>query len=1026
MLYLLPKRGVLFTSLIAVGVASPQLAEAQPVADAGAPEVVSPSPDAGAPRPDEGSPPPPLAPSASGKGDAGAPPVTTEPAPPSSGAASGAGAGAEADPDDASARAAGRTNLRRPPPAGRGAVIGVIRSKGDGETLLDAQITVLGTRRVVFTDVDGQYRVDLPPGDYQFRIVYELHKITRVKNVHVEDGKLVRVDVKLQPDEASIEEVEAVEADVERSGVESQLMLRRNAAQASDAIGAADIAKSSDRNAADAIRRVVGATVVDGKYFYVRGLGDRYTNALLNGSPLPSPEPDRQAVPLDMFPTMVLSDLTVRKTFTPDMPGDFAGGSLSIHTRDLPREFLLQAKVGVGFNTISTFTNRLSYPGGSLDWLGFDDGSRKLPSTLPSYRISRLNPDGTINQSLTDYGKAVNGPMETNRAFTLPNGNASVVVGDTIKLGKKRELGYTVGATYTRSFSVRRDEIIRTYGVDPSRPGELVRFNDYRAETGTDNVGWSTIGNVSYRFDDDHKIAATALYSRQAQKEGRFIEGFNDEQGADIRDERLRFINRGLTYGQLRGEHRFSKLADAELKWTGMMARATLNDPDLRETVYVSDPTVGYAFRESTQSGQHFYAAQGETTRSAGLDWTQPLAPKIDGSIDNVPKIKAGSMVTLRGRSFSSRRFRFLRNPSADNAIFRQRPDDLFVDDNVGPALELEEWTRATDTFAARYDVVAAYAMGDVPITKRLRGIVGERVEASTQTVQSFDPFSSSSQRVESKLAKTDLLPSLGFIFKVTESHNLRLAASQTVARPQLRELAPFIFSDFFGARERLGNPNLDRTRIVNLDARYEIFPRSGEVLAVTFFHKRFSKPIEPIILPTSRGVISYQNADGAVNTGIELEARKRLDFISDKMNEFTALSNLTVVHSQVELNPTTAGTVTNTERPLAGQSPFVINLALDWEHEKTGTNFRVLYNVYGARVAEVGMNGLPDTYEQPRHMVDLSFGQSIGEHINVRATVANLLNAPVKFTQGVDQTAYIANRYLTGTTAWLMATYTY
>lgn len=924
------------------------------------------------------------------------------------------------DPDEAAIDES--PDPARPPPAGKGAVWGVVKSRRDGETLVDTVVSVLGRSERVATDADGRYRVELPPGIYQLRVQGDLHRAARVKNVRVAAGRVARIDVTLDPDEAAVEEVTAVEAELERASAASQLFLRKNAAQASDSIGAQDIAKAPDRNAADAVKRVVGTTVVDGRYIFIRGLGERYTNSLLNGSPLPSPEPDRQAVPLDMFPSLVISDLTVSKTFTPDMPGDFTGGSLDIHTRDMPNKPLVQATIGLGANTVSTFGRRPSYAGGSLDWLGFDDGSRALPREVPRDRVTRILPNGQVNESLTSVGKAINGPMGTDSAFNLPNGTGSVVLGNSWKLGGGKVIGAMGGFTYTRRFTKRTDEILRTYGLDPRQPGELVRFNDYRADTGIDTVTWSGLGTVSYAVGTDHKISLTGLYSRNAEKEARIIGGFNDEQANDIRDERIRFVNRGLVYGQLRGEHRFKDLNSAELSWNGIWARATLSDPNLRETVYVADGERGFSFRESTQSGQHFYAAQGETTRGGGINWTQPITPYSAADKDRVTKVKAGGLVTLRGRSFNSRRFRFLRNPSADPEVFRQRSDLLFTDENVGPALELEEWTRPTDAYAAQYDVYAGYAMADVPIGSRLRFVGGERLEVSRQIIQSYDPFGSTAENVRSELAKTDLLPSGNVIFKVTDASNIRLSATRTVARPQLRELAPFVFSDFFGAREILGNPDLDRTRIINLDARWEIFPRPGEVLALSVFHKAFDKPIEQVILPTSRGVVSYQNAKGAVNTGVEVEARKSLDFVSSTVKDFSLLGNVTLVHSRVDLDATT-GIQTSASRPLAGQSPFVVNLALDWQREASKTRARILYNVSGARIAQVGSNGLPDVYEQPRHLVDLSFAQGLGEHLDLKATIENLLDAPVRFTQG-DDGRFLVNRYNVGSTFWLMLTY--
>lgn len=905
--------------------------------------------------------------------------------------------------------------------AARGAVlVGVLRDRASREPLEGAVVSVVGRAERSTTDAEGRYRLALPGGTYTLRVAAELYATLRVKGVVLAAGGSRALDLTLDLDADAQEYVEPVEADVERQSAAAQLTVRKNATRASDAVGAQDIAKTPDRNAADAIRRVVGASVVDGRYVFVRGLGGRYTNAQLNGVPLPSPEPDRQAVPLDMFPTLVLSDLTVSKTFTPDLPGDFAGGSLDIHTHDMPQKFLFSASLSAGLNTETTFRDRLSYPGGSLDWLGVDDGERGLDPQVPGRRVTRLDAQGRVNPDLQAVGRAVNRPMTTDTTFALPSGSGSFVLGDSTTLFG-RKLGWVAGGTYARKFQSRRGEILRTYGVDASRPGELDPFNDYRVETGTDAVTWSGLGSLTYELDEDHRVSLTGLYSRNAEKEARLITGFNDEQASTIRDERLRFVSRGMAYGQLRGGHRFRKVGDARLDWRALYARATLSDPDLRETVYVADPTRGLVFREGTQSGQHFFADQGETTRAVGFDWTQPLEKG-----ERPPRIKAGALGTFRGRSFQARRFRFVRNPAADPAAFRAPAQDLFRDENVGPLLELEEWTRPTDAYGARYDVVAGYGMADVPVTKRLRLLVGERVEAAKQTIDSFDPFAPTATRVRSSLDRVDLLPSAGVVLGFSDTTNLRLAATRTVARPQLRELAPFVFSDFFGAREVLGNPDLDRTRIVNLDARLEHFPGLSEVLAVSVFHKRFQAPIEPIILPTSRGVVSFQNARGAVNTGVEVEARKNLRFLARRLDELEVLANVTVVHSQVDLDTSRVGIQTSTSRPLAGQSPYVANLALDWTHERAKTRLRALYNVFGPRIAQVGQNGIPDVYEQPRSVVDVAAAQSLGQHLDLKLTLENLLDSPVRLTHGATGDRWVVSRYQLGRSAWLTATWTY
>jgi hypothetical protein len=946
----------------------------------------------------------------------------TEPQPPATTPTDSAGA------DLSSGEETPRVDPKRPAEAGKGVLWGNVQD-ADKSAVVGAEVSVLGKNQSTLTDAVGRFRLELAPGLYTLRVVADLFKPVRIRNVRVSLGGLTRLDVPLIADaEATLESV-AVEADVERASASTQLLLRRKDAAASDAVGAQDIARSTDRNAADALRRVVGATVVDGKYVVVRGLGDRYMNAQLNGSPLPSPEPDKQSVPLDMFPTLVLSDLVVKKTFTPDLPGDFTGGLLDIHTRDIPEKFTFTGSVSLGMNTATTFQSRLTYPGGGLDWLGLDDGGRKLPDAVPDSRVRAI--DGQGNRiDTTPIGRSLQNNWESNTTFALPSGSASFVLGNSFKFPAGSALhkvfdsvGFLLGGGYTRRFQTRRVSTLRIYELDARTRDELIVRNDYRAEIGSDAVTLSGLGELSAVFDAKNRIFATFLLSRASDKEARIIEGFNRDLGTDVRDERLRFQNRGLLYGQLRGEHRFPALGDASLEWKVLQARATSADPDLRETVYARNAEGNLVFRDNSQSGQHFFASQGETSRSLGVDYTQPLFRDPERPI----KMKLGGLAMLRGRSFSARRFRFIPTPRADAAVFGRRPNELFAPENIGPNLELQDDTQATDTYDARYDVLGVYAMTDVALGKRLRVILGPRLELSRQRIDSFDPFSGTENTGASANRNgNDVLPSATVVFHPSERVNVRAAAFRTVARPLLRELAPFIFTNYLGAREELGNPALERTRITNFDVRGEFFPSPTEVLAVTLFHKRFDRPIEPTVIQTSRGVTTFENALGGMTTGVELEARKKLSFIGTFAQEFTLMGNLTILHSRVDIAPEKLRALTSSSRPIAGQSPFVVNVAMDWDHSATKTRIRASYNVSGSCIAQVGAQGLPDIYERPRHLVDLAIAQGIGEHLDLKLAIDNILDAPFRFTHGDASEARLTERYTIGRSVWLTATYAY
>ncbi|WP_438022324.1 TonB-dependent receptor domain-containing protein [Sorangium sp. So ce233] len=936
----------------------------------------------------------------------------------------GAGTPADAPPAE-SAAGLDEPSPARPPPAGKGVVWGIVTDSATKEPVFDAQVSVIGTKLKVIADLDGRYRLELPPGSYQLRVWYEAYKPQRVQDVRVTAGQVVQVDVGLDPDQ-QVEEVVEVEFEPERASVAAQLLLRKNAAHVGDAVGAKEIAKTPDRNAAEAAKRIVGATVVDGKYVYVRGLGDRYTNALLNGAPLPSPEPDRQAVPLDLFPSLVLSDITVVKTFTPDIPGDFAGGSVQINTRELPTSFLFQASVSLAANTQSTFRDRLTYDGSSTDWLGIDDGTRALPKEIPEHKVARgiRRPDGTLitRDDIAVYGRAINSSMATRRSFTPPNGSGSVVVGDTLKLRGEQRLGYLATLSYGRKFAPRVDEISRTYALDPTSESGLRQTSESKVESIRDQVSWGSFASVTYTPDRDHKVMLTGLHSRSSDDVALQSRDVGEESGAVYRDTLQRFVSRALTLGQLSGEHRIAALGNGTLDWKASISQATSDEPDARENVYARDDTSGaWSWDDGTLSGSHVFLDLADTNYGGQLSYALPL---VRG--DAPTRLKLGGLVNFRTREFDARRFRFKALRRDDTTVLRQEPGPLFSDENIGTIFELEETTRNTDDYTAGTDLYAGYVMTDTHITRWLRAILGARIEAS---MLSMDVPKDPERNVDND--EVDLLPAASLVFKTSPKSNLRFSVTRTLARPQLIELSPALSQPGYSAREVEGNPELERTRVVNGDLRFELFPTAGEVMAASVFYKRFEDPIEEIIKPNSgKGRLSWTNGDSGYVAGVELEMRKSLDIISPLLREITVLGNVTLATSEVRINPEPeeggVAIQSTATHPLQGQSPFVVNLGLDYSGESTGTSARLLYNVFGARLRTVGKN-MPDEYEQPRHQIDLTVAQRLGEHVELKLAGENLIDAPVLVTQGKESTEEnIALKYHVGTTVTLSAALTY
>lgn len=884
------------------------------------------------------------------------------------------------------------------PDANKGVLSGKVTDADTKEEIIDAQCTVVGTKITGVSDAEGVFNLKLDPGTYTIRCFFEGYKTARIDNVTVTAGKKVALKVTLKVDEKKKEEDEVVvEVDPDRTTAATQFSIRKSSANVSDAVSAQDIAKTPDRNAAEATKRVVGVTVVAGRFVFVRGLGDRYTNSLLNGTPLPSPEPDLNAIPLDIFPVAVLSDVTILKTFTPDMPADFAGGSVRVQTKSFPSEFFANLSTTMGFNTLTTFRPRLTYTGSSSDWLASDGGARRIPRVIAASEKLEGTPEEmeTYGQSLSQKGR---------KLYTVPTGpnySAALTMGDT-KNVFGNPLGWVLALNYGRRW-LARSEAQGAYNI----AGPIFSFDGARS---TEVTSLGGLGSLGYQLGKNHRVVFTGLYSGTADDEVLRLEGLEQDDQTTQRVTRARWVQRSLMFGQLIGEHKLPALGGAFLKWNVFYGTAKRGEPNNTQSVYQlgADGKFGAV---NDDGFTHFYSQQKETMRGVGFDWTQPIGKGFDPkSPEEGAKVKLGTLVTAKDRTFDARRFRYQRLRTPGVVEWLQTPaEDALNDDSIGKFAVIEENTRSTDSYKANQGIYAGYLMVDLPITKRFRVIGGERVEHTSFTVITRDDLEVGSPEIRGGFKKTDLLPGVNAVYKFLDNMNARFAASQTVARPQFREVAPFVYADFFNAALVYGNEKLQRSLITNLDLRWEWFPSADEVLATSVFYKYFRDPIESaVVQATGQFARTFQNAQSARNFGVEVEGRKRLTPVTSKFGVFTILGNVTFIDSKVKLNPDQANKVTTIERPLQGQAPFVFNLALDWSLEKSGTKARLSYNVAGRRIDAMGTRpsptqAFPDIYELPRHQVDLAVSQTLNKKIDVKFAVENLLNSPYKFQQGKE-----------------------
>ncbi len=891
--------------------------------------------------------------------------------------------------------------IPEPPPDESPSTLGIRGTVVDADTgtpLGGVTIEVIGGAARTTTDDDGVYSLAVPRGTYTLRVLAELYQGRRVRGVIVKGG-FTKLDVKIRLDADAVEEV-VIEAEPDRRSEAANLQERKRSATVQDAVSAQEISRSPDSSAGDAVKRVVSATVVGGRYVFVRGLGGRYSTTLLNGVVLPSPDPDSSAVPLDLFPAALVANLTVVKSYTPDLPGAFAGGDLVIQTNSYPTEFELKVKASGAFDTESTLRDRPTYAGGSTDWLSFEDGTRALPSSVPTDRPLRVGMNGVDAPTAERVGEDFQNVWNLRSGTARPNFGLGAQIGDTLKDACGRKLGYLATVSYGHKEATQTGQVSAVRIAE----GELGIREQLDSVIGTASTTLSGLANVGIELGPHHAFSLFSLYTRSADDRAQLVTGFSESDNQNIEARRLQFVTRAMSFTQLTGRHTLPDARNLRLEWEGNIAFIERDEPDTRDIQFDILDDGRRRFQNGPGSGEHFFSNLADTTAGLGASALLPLADV---------ELKVGAMAQRSDRDFSARRFRFNLVGSDPDVVFLD-PEEMLSPEHIGRDFRIEERTLQADVYQASSTLAGAYAMVDLTRFEPFRLVGGLRYERNTLELTPGSPYAITMQP-EPGIDRTDahFMPAVNAIYALRDDMNLRAGYSFTLARPQLRELAPFLFFDFVRRRAVSGNVNLRDTRIHNVDGRWEYFPAERSVLALSVFAKQFRDPIESVIVNVSQGDVSYANAAGATLRGVEVEARGSLSFVHPSLSAFHGTANLTLVDSAIELGPEAAAQ-TNQTRPLQGQSNFVTNLDLGWERKSTGTDLSLLYNVFGARIAEVGIEGLPDVYEQAFHRVDLSGSQSLPRNLKLKLSVTNLLNRAVV----VDQGGFTVQKYQPGVAA--------
>ena len=890
--------------------------------------------------------------------------------------------------------------------AATGKIGGKVVATDTGEPLGFADVLLLPADTTVrkvggLTNADGTFLLEAPVGRWSLRIRALSYATKTFEGIVISDGQLLPLNTAMAPEALQQEEV-VIEAKRAANTEASMLSARRKASSLGDAVSAEQVRKTADKDAAEVLRRVTGMSVNDGKFVFVRGLGERYSSTEVDGVRIASPEQNKRVVPLDLVPSNLLENIVVQKTYTADRPGEFGGGDVQVRTRDFPGHRSWTFSVSQGWADGVTNQDRKIYGSFNGDAWGFGAPDRAMPGAVAGIPIPGRSAESL--PFLQDAAKSFANVWTPGNTRTLPNGSYTATYGDELKLFG-RPLGVIQSWSYSRTFD-HQQESQRFFRAasDTTYDYDVTRW----AETG--QLGG--LGALSYRISPAHAIHLRGLFTNTGEDEVRIYEGqdhnsteaFSNEW-QNRRNTRLMYVQRSVLSGALEGNHELEGLGNAAVDWKFGLSHARRQEPDRREVTYNRQ----YYFEGDTA---HWTLASRGAREYGELNdegWGGTLKSAVPFKVGTLSqgKVAFGVDRQVKDRDNSYRRFWMLVDPRYANT--EAPPESIFAPGTFeGPnGGWLEEFTNndpqiGVDNYRAQQRISAAFLNVDLTMGSRVRGNLGVRVEHGYQNVESFALFDPATVLVAGKIDNTDWLPSMNVTWAMSRTTNLRVAASRTLSRPDLNELSPSAFPEYIGGFYVKGNPNLHRALLDNYDLRIEAFPGISEVLAAGVFYKQLHEPIETVIQGGSTALLIPENSARGHNQGIELEARIGLGRVWTPLQLFTFNSNASIIASEVALYPRVSRTGT-TEHPLQGQADYLVNLGLGYGIPGR-LDATIMMNAIGRRLRMLGYDPLPDIYDQPMKSLDATLSMQVLRSSRVRLAARNLYDPTIRRLQGTRE----------------------
>lgn len=879
-----------------------------------------------------------------------------------------------------------------------GNIKGTVLDKQTKEPLTGATIQITGTAQGVVADIDGNYTLNVNDGTYTIAVRYIGYKDILLNSVKVKAETVLNFE--LESDAQALGEV-SVTAQAKRNNEVALIQEQRRSLVVQSGVSAQQIAKTQDSNASEVIRRVPGISIIDEKFVMVRGLSQRYNNVWMNGSAVPSSEADSRAFSFDIIPSSQLDNMVIVKSPAPEYPADFTGGFILINTKDMPSENSFNISVGGAINDQTHFKDFRKAKGSSMDWLGFGNGFRSLDAGMkgtlnmyPGYetgntaRIDVLN-NGFNNDWTLKTIKPV-GDLKLNMAYNRKWETES-----------GRAIGMLAAVNYSNSYKTYLDMENSLYGPYDTNNDKYVYLRKATDNQYSNDIRLGALLNLTFQpRNSNHRYEFKNIFNQISKDRYSERTGFN-AQPDNINNMEYYYSSRTTYNTQFTGRHSFD---DSRFDWSVGYAYANRNLPDRRliERTDRTNETMGIyrISREFTKLDEHI--------GSANINYRQDFQFG-----DIAPTLKAGAYGEYRTRTYNTRQFQYGWQPNNSLPKGFQFDNDVannvLIDSNYGiDKLYMQEEVNYMNNYEGKNTQLSGYVGINVPIGS-FSFYAGARYEYARQELIM------NTRSYEESLQSTfydykDLFPSVNATYKLSEKHQFRLAYGKSVNRPEFRELSTSVYYDFDLGSSVMGNSSLQAAYIQNVDLRYEWYPSNGEQVSIALFYKHFENPIEWTYTMSggTDPIYSYVNAKGANNYGIEVDIRKNLDFIG--MRNFSFSFNGAWIKSKVQFKE--GGN--NIDRPMQGQSPYLINTGLFYNNPDKGWNAAVLYNRIGKRIIGVGnrygsssegdARNIPNSYEMPRNSIDLSVSKKFGK-LEIKATVRDLLAERYYFKQFEDVT---------------------